>query len=545
MVSCWLVPGKCLDVQLQFSIDFEKLSICEMILNFSNLQDLTQARHRLMFLQREILLGCQSAYHATKILELKGLDSNGKIALIQKRLIRLVKRFPDMFSYDLFEEMQYFLITVKQQFKEVRRVLDLSRLITTLYHFRIVLEKSITEQLKKRHVKVKYRILSLHTPYGIKKVLSICVGLNYMKEYEFFEERHFFLALIHLISGIRVVPGSYFPSKGRKGTCIFYIEIEKDNNEFFTNKELETLKTGLEKEVKSRIERLVPLVFMPRNEEEVMRNILLLSQQLKYIHDPPQVTVSFDKQSENNLSFTVVAVRVLGKNSLQIKKLIQKSPLAENAFLEKIKIVGFLRRRYPKEACVLRVCLKLKSFLREDFSVDLLKARMTLINHLEKIFGEVRDFNGGMIIKQTENYQQLQWILEKTAVKHPLLLQNFFYSLCPASMSSTLDVSYLKTLFMIVVDAVESNRDEAYYTFFKENKALFVLVKVFDLSKRNQLTNRIEALNILSNELCTVNIQVFDAFYTGFIYLNRDNHHQETFLEVFTSLTFAENFSYL
>ena len=55
----------------------------------------------------------------------------------------------------------------------------------------------------------------------------------------------------------------------------------------------------------------MPPVFMPRNEEEIMRNIVSLSDQIKYLRDIPQVFITFDEQTTANLFFTIIMVRLL------------------------------------------------------------------------------------------------------------------------------------------------------------------------------------------------------------------------------------------
>ena len=58
---------------------------------------------------------------------------------------------------------------------------------------------------------------------------------------------------------------------------------------------------------------------MPRNEEEVMRNIITLSNQLRLSRDLPQVIINFEEQSSKQLSFTVIWLRVLKPADLPIK----------------------------------------------------------------------------------------------------------------------------------------------------------------------------------------------------------------------------------
>ena len=65
-------------------------------------------------------------------------------------------------------------------------------------------------------------------------------------------------------------------------------------------------------------------IFMPRNEEEVMRNILSLSNQIRYIKDPQQVFITFDEQTNAHLFFTVILVRILKKGFITVPDIFSK-----------------------------------------------------------------------------------------------------------------------------------------------------------------------------------------------------------------------------
>ena len=176
-------PGRNLDISLIFSTG----AISQVILHLDNLQDLEAAKRNLPFLEREILIGAQSAYHARKILEMKGLTIDDKTVVVQERIAQLVRRFPKVFDYDIFSEMQHFLVSMKGSYKADRQPSDISRIIFTLYRFRKEIEQ---KDPTKRHLCLKLKKITLHTPLGIKEVVSICIGLNFLNEHELFEERH-------------------------------------------------------------------------------------------------------------------------------------------------------------------------------------------------------------------------------------------------------------------------------------------------------------------------------------------------------------------
>lgn len=540
MISRWLIPGKYLSVVFQFSTHFQLIeegdtlyTFCELGIVLDHPHEIDLAKRNFPFLEKEISMGVHSFYHAAKILEIKGLTLEDKASLIQEKIMRILGRFPKKFDYDIFSEMQHFLVTAKESFKEARAPSQITRTIFILYRFRKMLQQSVSLRPSKRHLLVKCKKSFLPTPFGVKEVVSVFLGLNFLKEHELFEERHFISALSHFIPGVRSIPHSYFTYEGQQEDQIhtFYIEVEKENGRSFTEQDLELLKNGLPDETRSKIEQLVPPIFMPRNEEEVMRNILVLNQQLKYFRDIPQIVITFDEQTDTDLSFTIVLVRILYPDSLPIRELFQKSPLSHNLSIDRVKLVGRLRRKYPKEASVLRVRLSSQAFLREDYSVDLFHARLHLVGEIEKVVGEVRDYNGGMISKQSENFMQLKKLMGPLASKHPLLLQNFFHSIFPVHLSTTLDPRLLKVLFSLLLEAIENPTESALLKSKKTSNHLFVMTKFQDLSWKEKIFSRIETLQLSSNELLSVQLQVLDSHYLGFIYFNPDKEKQQTFLE--------------
>ncbi len=537
MISRWLLPGKYLTSKLTFSAEFQFTNssqvyiACETVFCVAEKEEAEILKKNFPFLKKEILIGVSSFYHAGKILEMKGLSLDEKTGLIQERIASLVRRFPKRFDYDIFSEMQHFLVTSKESFKAVRDCEQMSRIIWVLYWFRKELERRVEEMPGKRHLCLKMRPAFVQTPFGAKTVLSIFVGLNFLKEHELFEERHFLSAMSRFVPSIQIISESYFARESSSGRLHgFYLEVEKQNSLEFAKEELIHLHMLLPDEIKRRIEQLVAPIFMPRNEEEVMRNVLTLSHQLKYTRDLPQVILSFDEQTDIELSFTVVLVRVLQPGITPIRELLNQSALAEQVLFDRVKIVGMLRRRYPKEAAIFRIRLPSEQFLREDYSVDLYSARQSILQTLQNILGEVRDFNGGMIAKQNENFMHLKSNLGELASKEALLLQNFFHSIFPAHLSTTLDPKQLQLLFHRLLQAME-NQESAAFRYERIEEHLFVMVKFGDLSWKQRIFTSIEELKIPFNELLSMQMQVFDSFYVGFIYLEEDWGKQEEFLQ--------------
>jgi hypothetical protein len=539
IISRWLVPGKRFHIGLFFSTDFKifdfeesLFTISEIVLCLEGEMELEMVRRNLPMIEPEIRLGVASVYHASRIMEIKGLSADEKTTLIQEKIATLIQRRPQDFDYDIFSQMQHFLVMCREEFKAVREYRHMSRMISVFYLFRKVLRQQVETFSNKRHLSLKLVKARLHLPLGVKQVLAIFVGLNFLKENEVFEERHLFRALQHYVPDAQIIEDSFFIDENREDKIqTIYLEIEKADNAHFSLEEIQRLRKSLPEDLKNRVEQLMRPIFMPRNEEEVMRNIVTLSHQLKYIRDLPQVIISFDEQTDTDLFFTVILVRVLMADTLSIQELFMRGEGTLQFIPDRIKEVGMLRNKYTKEATVFRVQLPNEAFVREDHSVDLYKARQEVIAQLQKTIGEIRDFNGGMLAKQLEVFLSMKDLLGEVGRQHEFLLENFFHSLFPVALRSVLDPDILKKLFIMLLTLIQEERVRHAFHFKKEGERLFVMISVQELSAKQKVYKAIEHLHLLSSQLVWLHLQLFETLYLGYIYFCDEEEKQDLFLK--------------
>jgi hypothetical protein len=541
IVSRWLIPGKRLNIGLFFSTDFklsekekEVYTISELVLCLDDSIDLEIIRHHLPIIESEIRLGVTSVYHASRIMEIKGLASDEKTSLIQEKIAFLIQKRPKDFDYDIFSQMQHFFVMCREEFKSVREYSHMSRIISVFYLFRKVLRQHVEAFPRKRHLSLKLMKTRLQFPLKTKKVLAIFVGLNFLKENEMFEERHIVKALQNYIPELKAIEDSFFIDENREDSIqIIYLEVEKENGEDFSLEEVKKLRRVLPEDLKNRVEQLMRPIFMPRNEEEVMRHIVTLSQQLKYIRDLPQVVISFDEQTDLDLCFTVVLVRILIPGSLSLKQLFERAKVNLTFTADRVKRVGMLRNRYPKEATVFRLRLSNIPFLREDHSVDLYKARQEIICQLQKAVGEVRDFNGGMIAKQLEVFLSLKKTLGEIGRQHEFLLENFFHSLFPVELRSVVDPIPLKDLFLMLLSLTHEDKyRRKNIPFIKETEtALYVLIPVREILIKQKIFEAIDQLQLISSQMVCLHLHLSEILYLGYIYFDDTQEKRELFLK--------------
>lgn len=532
MISRWLVPGKQLNVILVYAVDFKMpeisedlFTLCEVKVALDDQEDLDKLHRNLPILESEVRLGVQTAYFARRILDIKGQALDDKTATVQDYVAYLIKRRPQDFDVDLLSEMQHVLVICRDDFKQIRESRHLSRVISVHYLFRRALKEAVQLSSEMRHLSFKLFRARLHRPEGEKTVLALLVGVNFLDNKEVFEKSHIIKAVQNYVPAAQVVEDSFFANRrGSENICTLYLEIEKSHGDF-TKEEISALRRELPIDLKDRIEHLMHPVFMPRNDEEIMRNVLSLSSQIKFMRDIPQVTISFDEQSHTSIFFTVILVRVLKPGDLSIQELFLDADTFLTYIHDQCKIVGHLRNKHAKEATVFRVQLPKEGFLRRDHSIDLYKARQAVFSELSRIMGEVRDFNGGMISKQNELLCVVREQLGEKARFNDLLLENFFYSLTPVVMRTVLAPHALKALFLMQLEAIEKgffNEDGYSLKICNDPEYVYVMIKGQDRAIRDELSRRLAKMQISPSDLTNSSAKVYDSSYIGYIYRSDD-----------------------
>jgi hypothetical protein len=543
MISRWLVPGKQLNVLLVYAVDFKMpdvspdlYTLCEVKVRVDDEADLEKLQHNLPIIETQARLGVQTANYARRILDIKGQALDDKTAVVQDYVVYLIKRRPQDFDVDLMSEMQHVLVICRDDFKTARGSRHLSRVISIHYLFRKALREAVKLSPEMRHLSLKLFRAKLRLPAGEKPVLALLVGVNFLDDKEVFEKSHLMKAIQNYVPSAQAVEDSFFANRrGSENICTLYLEIEKRNGEEFTTEEILSLRRELPIDLKDRIEHLMHPVFMPRNEEEIMRNVLSLSSQIRFMRDIPQVIISFDEQTHSSLFFTVILVRVLKEDDWSIEQLFQQAETFLTYFHDQEKIVGHLRNKYPKEATIFRVQLPKEGFLRRDHSIDLYKARQAVFSELCRLIGELRDFNGGMISKQNELLCTLRQQLGDKARYNDLLLENFFYSLTPVVMRTVLAPDALQSLFLMQLDAIDRGffNEEGYSLKIRNApQYVYVMIKGQDRTIREELSRRLAKLQIPSTDLTNSFAKIYDASYIGYIYRSDDPTKRRDYCQI-------------
>ncbi len=570
-LSRWVLPGKILAITCSPSLNFQFIDydrkayyVTQVFLQVQDDKELSAIQNTLPVLMREARVTILAVKHARNIMALKHLSTEQKTAIIQEnieslidrpskefdqtifdqmhqfilkvsaeervnqikeRMAPLLEQRPNVFESDIFHEIQHFVFAFRHKFSALRDIRHISRLIAFHYLFRKGLKRQAFQATKERPVTFKLMRTKLLLPTGNKPVLAILAGMNVLHENEVFDQRHALEAIQRSLPNARFVKESFVSDLRDQETFrLFYIEVDKENGSAFTIDELKELRRKLPRELKASVENVTPTIFMPRNEEEVMRNIVLLSQELKYVRDIPQVVISFDTQNDSDLLFIVILLRIIESNEPPLQEVFSNSGTYLRFQDFDVKTVAQLRKKYLKEANIFTVRVDKKPYLRKDFSLDLFKARQAVSSELSRVLGDIRDFNGGILSKQQELFVELRQSLGEEI--NEFLLENFFYSLTPPLMQSILPAAVLRNLFLMFLEASEHSfkRDKFFLKSQSNPEYLLLIVASPHAEFKEALILAVQELQIPSSNLCLSFLKVYDTVCLGYIYRCEDPH---------------------
>lgn len=566
MLCKWLVPGKQLALHGNRSLNFlftnyreKTFYLTEYYITLSDQKEFNVIKSNIENFSKQLRLNILSVQHARHILAVKKLSIEEKSALIQENissllenenkafeknaydqmqnlliklsaeknlsqikdnLNRLMNKRPKTFDRDIYEAINYVRISFDDDFTALRDPRYVSRLIGYFYLFNKIIKQKMFQSEDIRYLQIKLLKTHLIDPNQSKNIIGIMISMNLLLDSERFDQKHLIQAIKNCISDTKYVKNSFIADKREEKILSYYLEIEKTSDIKFSLEDIKNLKQNLPSQIKNRIENVINPIFMPRNEEEVLRNIILLSKQIKYVRDVPQLIISYDKQTGKELSFIVILVRLLKQDTPPIKEYFSYSQTFLKYFPEEEKIIGSLKKKYPKEVNIFRLSLNKSTFYRRDYSLDLQKARQVVVTELAKIIGDFRDYNGGMIHKQTQALDRLKQELPTLGKDKDFLIENFFYSLKPGIMQSILDTNILKAFFSLFQQILEQGFAESNFTLktLSMPKYLLLMIGSTTPSCKERIEKVVSKLNIPSFDLTSCFLQEEGICALGYIY---------------------------
>ncbi|MBS0615164.1 MAG: peptide ABC transporter substrate-binding protein [Verrucomicrobia bacterium] len=421
-------------------------------------------------------------------------------------------RFPSLFESGVEEDVAIFFDLIKNEYLKHRTTKHVIQLVLSLYWMRRQILRSMTQSTDARQLKLRLIPGKLHFPFSRKKVLGCLIAAYWQDRFELLDEEYIFQALQKLLPTAEIIRDSiYFHSTKHEKIKMLYFEIEKKGEEVFSARDRRLLLQDLQDRLQQGFPKLYPSVFMRRNEEEIYKNILTLSQQLQSPFDLPQVIISFESQAQEDVSFLVILVTVSTKDILSIENYFGK--LAESFVFEheRTQIVRYLEERYPVQAHLFRLRIPRDfSLLRSDGSLNFYLARQKVAALIEQAIGEFRDFNGGLLVKQSELLFAFRERFKELTESETELLEDFFYAITPLEKQATLSLDVLSRLFQLFLDGIKKAWGKEASYFFNvqaDERHTYLAVRVKEKGLLEQIVGLFNKFQLRNLDITTIPLE--------------------------------------
>ena len=217
---------------------------------------------------------------------------------------------------------------------------------------------------------------------------------------------------------------------------------------------------------------------MPCNQEEIYKNILFLSQEMRSTTDLPHVMISLDHQKKDKLIFLVIFVAVSSENTPSFYSIFSKQNTPVKFVHEHAYPVKFLKM-HPIVANVFRLHVPtLPKLIQSNGILDFYKARKEVSTLLRNAFGEFRDWNGGLILKLEEQLSSLKTHFGCGLRHKHEIIEQFFYSLIPIEKQATLPFPLLKQLYLSFFSSLSVDLSAKNYFLHRKNLKGNVIISI-------------------------------------------------------------------
>jgi oligopeptide transport system substrate-binding protein len=392
-------------------------------------------------------------------------------------------KYEDLLIDDIVKTQEgFFLLANKNlSFIKQRKKIYLKKIIQTHINFRKKLlypNNPFKRPFLQRFYKVQ---LEDNSPC---KTLGICFAFCFFNDNEKFDFKHLSGIIKRNLSGIRIEEDhTYFCQFPQEKVLFCYTEIEKIRGKHLSLQETLKLKKVFLNEIGDTIETIYSDLFMPANEEEIYKHIATLSNDLSSLSSIPHVMISFVKQTHDVLYFNVVLVRIIQLGDKVFENIATSIPLKLRIYINKTSL---LKASFIKEICVFAVEIPNSYFLRKNYSVDYLQARRYLSLILEEHIGEFRDYNGGLLIKQ---YEQLEQIMKDLSdqIKDFSLIEELFFSFVPSNTQTLISSDVALAIHQLFYKIKSLSYHALYKMEYIESKAALIIFIKTDQEKIESL----------------------------------------------------------
>lgn len=450
---------------------------------------------------------------------------------VYDRLKKWMTRFPFTVDNSIFKDLSLLYLLASKQYLDHRTSNHLFRLVTSVHHMQKKLIRSAAFSPEQRHLEIRWIPTKLFFPFSSRYVLGCLIGFNLMDRYEVFDEENILIALQKFLPQLRLVKeSSYCHTSQYKNLKVFYFEIEKKNGTNFSLSEQTLLKSDLEEKVSNSIQKLSPSIFMPVNEEEIYKNIFVLSQEIQTLQDPPQAYITLDEQTGTDITFRITLVHITPFHRFSLKERFFDCAFVSQR-VQTVKHLG----KHPIEAQIFTISIPREvELLRSDGSLDFYAARQKVVGLIRSAIGDFRDYNGGIIIKQQEKLLEFKSSFPDVSSHDPELMEKFFYELTPLEKQITLGKDTLTSLFSYFLENRKEELVEDTSYSFKTNqnkKQIFIHIHGKEAALKETLSNLLQEHSFKMKNMAYNVLEVSEGIFLNCVLLESEPATADAFVQ--------------
>lgn len=450
---------------------------------------------------------------------------------VNEKLKKWLTRFFSSADDTVINDLNSLYLQAPKRFFDHRDPSHLCHLVLSLHFMQKKLQQSAIFFPHERQIEIRCMSATLSFPFSSKSVLGCLIGFNALERHEALDEENVLLTLQKHIPKIALVTDSIYCHAlySSYHLKLFYLEFEK-NASAFSLLERSLLRSNLTEIVKNSVLTICSSTYMDRNDEEIYKKIIVLGQELHSPQDVAQAHISFYRQTRKEIIFRILMVFAIPSYPISFQERFSKCTFVS----ERVQTIKYIDG-HPIEAHIFYLhLLRDASLLRMDGSLDFYGARQKIVILLKEALGEFRDYNGGMMLKQEEQLEDLKRHFPEICRENSELIDTFFYSLSPMEKQVILPQKILLTLFSHYLENYQTlifNEND--YSFkikdFEQHRYLLVhgnhssLTSLFNAFLKKTAVMQLDFAHIILNS-------AYGTFFNCVI-LDTDKTKEEAFIQ--------------
>ena len=233
----------------------------------------------------------------------------------------------------------------------------------------------------------------------------------------------------------------------------FYVEMQRLRGQKLTTQELHQLKRlSCKQEFCSSSRDL----FLPFNEEEAFKQIVILQKELRMSSTLPELMIQFRRQVKESLEFLVTLVR-----SVHEKNIDQTAAFSRFAYPIEMHVNRKLMGSFPQEAWCFSCFAPVDQF-QDGYTIDISQAREHIIHSLRLSIGTFRDYSGGLLMSQSAHLKKVWEMIVCTIPESAVFVSKLLYTLQPVEARLTLPFKQIEKLVHGVATLVSHPNKECH-----------------------------------------------------------------------------------